>query len=58
MKDTIYEVLVDDHIIAKCLPLNYALILVKGVFYEYYNDTSMQITIRPMRDFEEGDYEC
>ena len=58
MKNTLYEILVDGYIIGKELDLNYALILVKGIFNEYYNDTTMQVTIRPMRDFEEGEHEC
>lgn len=58
MENTLYEVLVDSYVVGKNLDLNYALILVKGIFYEYYNDSAMQVTIRPMRDFEEGEHEC
>ncbi len=58
MKNTLYEILVDGYVVGKELDLNYALILVRGIFNEYYNDMTMQVTIRPMRDFEEGDHEC
>ena len=46
MHEDTYEVMVDNVIIAQEMSLNYATILIEGIFERYYADTKMKVTIR------------
>ena len=43
-----YKVLIDECIIAENMPIETALILIKALFEEYYEDHSMKISIMEM----------
>jgi hypothetical protein len=38
-----YTVSIDGEIVAENMPLNYAMLLVKSLFTEYYNDYKIQL---------------
>ena len=48
-----YKVFVNDHLTAENMPLEDAMIYVKGLFTEYYNDVLLEVTI--IRDVKAGD---
>lgn len=41
-----YTISIDGEIVAENMPLNYAMLLVKSLFTEYYNDYKMAVEIR------------
>lgn len=41
-----YDVYTDDKCVAKDMALDDAVILVKGLFRTYYNDTDLEVTLR------------
>lgn len=48
MEENRYEVLIDNMIVAENMDLNTAIILVKALFEEYYNDYKMVVSVRKM----------
>lgn len=48
MSETKYEIILNDNVMADNITLDFALILVKGVFEHYYNEHHMCITIKEM----------
>lgn len=48
-----YKVLIDETTIAENMGIETALILVKALFEEYYNDHSMKIIIKRMEETDE-----
>lgn len=46
MLENKYSVLIGDNIIANDMSLQNAIIFVKSLFGEYYNDTNLSITIK------------
>ena len=49
-----YDVLIDNTIIATDMQLNYATILVEGIFERYYADNTLSVTIRRTQQTEDG----
>ena len=43
-----YIVLVDGSVVADYMPLDYAMLFVKSLFTEYYNDYKMVVEIKQM----------
>lgn len=48
MSERIYKLYIREEIIAESLSIETALILIKALFSEYYNEEKMEITIREM----------
>ena len=46
MNSETYSVYVEDNKVAEHMPLNYALILVKAVYVEFYNEKRLKVTIK------------
>ena len=44
-----YEIWIDDVRVAQYMSLGHALIFIKALFCEYYNDTDMDIHIKKMQ---------
>ncbi len=57
MFETFYMVLVDNHIVARNMPLNYALLLVEAVFEKYYAEANIKVSITPEPDPEDVEVE-
>lgn len=45
-----YEIFIDNKKIGELVGLNNALIFIRGLFNEYYNDTKMAVSLRRMRE--------
>lgn len=43
-----YRVFVDGKAVAQAMPLEYAILFIKAVFEEYYNEHDMEVMIREM----------
>ena len=43
-----YRVFVDGKAIAQAMPLEYAIVLIRAIFEEYYNDHNMEVMIKEM----------
>ena len=52
MRETKYRVKIDNDIIAENVNLTTAIILVKGLFNEYHNETILDITISKITNIE------
>lgn len=50
MLENKYSVLIGDNVIANDMSLQNAIIFVKSLFEEYYNDTNLSITIKRIND--------
>ena len=48
MNENKYYLKVDNRIVAECIPLEYALIFIKSIFENYYNDYDIVIAIVKM----------
>ena len=48
MPERRYELYIGEELIAESLSIETALILIKALFAEYYNDKNMKITIQEM----------
>lgn len=48
MAERRYELYIGEELIAESLSIETALILIKALFSEYYNEEKMEITIREM----------
>ena len=48
MGEKFYRVLMDDVVVAERMTLVIATIMVKALFEEYYNDTSMVVSVQEM----------
>lgn len=46
MNSTLYDVYLNNYTIANGLELQYAVILIKGLFEEFYNDHDMTVSIK------------
>ena len=59
MEERRFKVLIDDMVVANNMDLNTAIILVKALFNEYYNDYKMVVSIKEedRAVCEEEDYE-
>ena len=55
MVENRYKVFVNGHLTAENMPLEDAMIYVKGLFTEYYNDVLLEVKI--IRDVEVGETE-
>ena len=55
MTENRYKVFVNGHLTAENMPLEDAIIYVKGLFTEYYNDDSLKVEI--IKDVEVGEIE-
>lgn len=53
-----YIVLIDGNVVADCMPLNYAMLFVKSLFTEYYNDYKMVVEIKQMERCQPADIEA
>lgn len=53
MPERKFKVFISSEVIAENLNIETALILVKGLFTEYFNDSTMEIRIREMERVEE-----
>lgn len=45
-----YELLIDNDAVARVESLEYAVIFIKALFEEYYNDETLAIEVRPIFD--------
>ena len=45
MSSEFYNVYIDDNCVAKYMPLQFALILVKAIYGEFYAEPSLKVTI-------------
>ena len=52
MNENKYYLKVDNRIVAECVPLEYALIFIKSIFENYYNDHEIVISITEMEQNE------
>lgn len=48
MDEKKYKVLINDEVVAEGMNINTAVVLVKALFEEYYNDYSMIVSIKEM----------
>lgn len=48
MHEKKYNVLINNEVVAKNMDINTAVILVKALFEEYYNDYTMVVSIKEM----------
>ena len=53
MNENKYYLKVDNRIVAECIPLEYALIFIKSIFENYYNDHEIVISIAEMERCED-----
>ena len=53
MCEDYYRVLIDGLVIAEKVSLNYAILFVKTIVQEYYNDTEMTVGIQRMTEVSE-----
>ena len=52
MNENKYYLKVDNRTVAECIPLEYALIFIKSIFENYYNDHEIVISIAEMEQSE------
>lgn len=52
MNENKYYLKVDNRIVAECIPLEYALIFIKSIFENYYNDHEIVISIAETKQNE------
>ena len=52
MSEHKYYLKVDNRTVAECIPLEYALIFIKSIFENYYNDHDIVIAIAEMERCE------
>ena len=52
MNENKYYLKVDNRTVAECIPLEYALIFIKSIFENYYNDHEIVISIAEMERCE------
>lgn len=45
-----YEIFIDNKKVAELTGLNNALIFIRGLFNEYYNETAMTVSVRRVRE--------
>ena len=55
MNENKYCLKVDNRTVAECVPLEYALIFIKSIFENYYNDHEIVISIAEMRRYEDDE---
>ena len=55
MNENKYYLKVDNRTVAECIPLEYALIFIKSIFENYYNDHEIVISIAEMEQCKGGD---
>ena len=55
MNENKYYLKVDNRTIAECIPLEYALIFIKSIFENYYNDHEIVISIAEMRRYKDDE---
>ena len=55
MNENKYYLKVDNRTVAECIPLEYALIFIKSIFENYYNDHEIVISIAEMRRYEDDE---
>ena len=53
MNENKYYLKVNNRIVAECIPLEYALIFIKSIFENYYNDHEIVISIAEMEQCED-----
>ena len=53
MNENKYYLKVDNRTVAECIPLEYALIFIKSIFENYYNDHEIVISIAEMERCED-----
>ena len=46
MNSELYEIYIDNDCIAKYVPLQFALILIKAIYVEFYAEPELKITIK------------
>lgn len=46
MNSELYEIYIDNDCIAKYIPLQFALILIKAIYVEFYAEPELKITIK------------
>ena len=46
MNSEFYEIYIDDNCIAKYMPLQFALILIKAIYGEFYAEPELKVTIK------------
>ena len=46
MSSDIYSIYVENNKVADNLPLTYALILIKAIYVEFYNEKNLKVTIK------------
>ena len=54
MNENKYYLKVDNRIVAECIPLEYALIFIKSIFENYYNDHEIVISIAEMEQRDDA----
>ena len=50
MSSEFYNVYIDDNCVAKYMPLQFALILVKAIYGEFYAEPNLKVTIEKFSD--------
>lgn len=50
MEEEKYEIFIDNRKVGELIGLNSALIFIRGLFNEYYNDTKMTVSLRRVRE--------
>ena len=55
MNENKYYLKVDNRTVAECIPLEYALIFIKSIFENYYNDHEIVISIAEMKRYEDDE---
>ena len=55
MNENKYYLKIDDRIIAEQVSLEHALIFIKSIFENYYNDHEIVISIAEMKRYEDND---
>ena len=55
MNENKYYLKVDNKIVAECVSLEYALIFIKSIFENYYNDHEIVISIAEMRRYKDDE---
>ena len=55
MSEKKYQVFIDGNLVAQSMRLEYALLFVKAVFEEYYNDHNMEVMVKEMPQLVDED---
>ena len=50
MEEEKYEIFIDNRKVGELIGLNSALIFIRGLFNEYYNDTKMAVSLRRVHE--------